>query len=99
MSSSRSLLALAAGVVAGAALGLLFAPASGADTRKKMMKKGEKLRDQLSDLLEEGEAALNDAADKAKNAAEKAKTEFGNRAQDAGARAASAANTAGAARN
>ena len=99
MSSSRSLLALAAGVVAGAALGLLFAPASGADTRKKMMKKGEKLRDQLSDLLEEGEAALTDAADKAKNAADKAKTEFGNRAQDAGARAASAANTAGAARN
>ena len=96
MSSSRSLLALAAGVVAGAALGLLFAPASGADTRKKMMKKGEKLRDQLSDLLEEGEAALTDAADKAKNAADKAKTEFSNRAQDPGARAASAANTAGA---
>ena len=102
MSRSSSLLTLAIGLAAGAALGILLAPASGKDTRKSILKKGEKLRDQLSDLMDQGKDLMGDAMDKAKDsasdvaskakdAANQAKNDFGNRAQEAGARASSAA--------
>ncbi len=91
MSRSSSLLTLAIGLAAGAALGVLLAPASGKDTRKSIMKKGEKLRDQLSDLVDQGKDLVGDAMDKAKDTAGQMKNDLGNRAQEAGSRASSAA--------
>ncbi len=102
MSRSSSLLTLAIGLAAGAALGILLAPASGKDTRKNLMKKGEKLRGQLSDLVDQGKDLMGDAMDKAKDTASDAaskakdtanqmKNDLGNRAQEAGARVSNAA--------
>ncbi len=41
MDNGKILLGVLAGVAAGATLGILFAPDSGTNTRKKIMKKGE----------------------------------------------------------
>ena len=56
MSSGKVVLGLLAGVAEGAIAGLLFAPAKGTDTRKKIAKKGKnyekKLKGKLNDQLE-----------------------------------------------
>jgi gas vesicle protein len=41
--------ALLVGAAIGGALGILFAPAKGSDTRRKIMSKGEDLRDSIKD--------------------------------------------------
>ena len=41
MENGKVLLGVLAGVAVGATLGILFAPDSGTNTRKKIMKKGE----------------------------------------------------------
>ena len=51
MSSQKVVLGLLAGVAAGALAGILFAPAKGADTRKKMQQKGTNYADDLKDKL------------------------------------------------
>ena len=53
MSSGKVLLGLLAGVAAGALLGILFAPAKGSDTRKKISKKGEDYADALKEKFNE----------------------------------------------
>ncbi|MBL7857348.1 MAG: YtxH domain-containing protein [Cyclobacteriaceae bacterium] len=52
MTTGKALLAVVAGIAAGAALGLLFAPNKGVDTRKKIVKKGEDLVDEFTDKVE-----------------------------------------------
>ncbi len=56
MSSGKVVLGLLAGVAAGALAGILFAPAKGSKTRKKILRKGEDyvdvLKDKMDDLLE-----------------------------------------------
>jgi len=56
MSSGKVLLGILSGVAAGALLGILFAPEKGADTRKKIVKKGEDyatdLRDKFNGFLD-----------------------------------------------
>lgn len=56
MNNGKILLGVLAGVAAGATLGILFAPDSGTNTRKKIMKKGEdyagNLKDQYNHLTE-----------------------------------------------
>ncbi|KAF0232732.1 MAG: hypothetical protein FD181_3845 [Prolixibacteraceae bacterium] len=56
MSSGKVVLGLLAGVAVGALAGILFAPAKGSKTRKRIMNKGENyadsLKDKLNDLLE-----------------------------------------------
>ena len=47
MSSSKFLAGIFLGVAAGAALGILFAPDKGTETRKKIAKKGEDLTDSV----------------------------------------------------
>lgn len=53
MTNGKAILAVLAGVAAGAALGVLFAPDKGFDTRKKISRKGEDLADALNDKIDE----------------------------------------------
>ena len=72
MSSQNTLIALVAGAALGALAGVLLAPASGEETRKKLKKSGEGLRDQLTDLLKQGKDLLDEAGDATKDATAKA---------------------------
>ena len=51
--SSKVLLTFIGGAVVGAALGILFAPDSGANTRKKIANKAKDLKDDLADAASE----------------------------------------------
>jgi gas vesicle protein len=51
MSQGKIILGVAAGAVAGAILGLLFAPEKGTDTRKKIVHKGEEYVDDLKEKV------------------------------------------------
>ena len=51
---------LAAGIVIGAAVGILFAPASGEETRKKLSTQGKKLADTIDKQLEGGKETLEE---------------------------------------
>ena len=53
MSSGKALLGVLAGIAAGAALGILFAPGKGSNTRKNISRKAEDLVDAVNDKLEE----------------------------------------------
>ncbi len=57
MSSGKVLLGVLAGVAAGALMGILFAPAKGTVTRKRLSKKGddyvEDMKEKFNDFMEE----------------------------------------------
>ena len=53
MNSGKALLGVLAGIAAGAALGVLFAPEKGSNTRRKIVKKGEDLANNISKKLDE----------------------------------------------
>ena len=53
MSSGKAMLGVLAGFAAGAALGILFAPGKGSNTRKNISRKTEDLVDAVNDKLEE----------------------------------------------
>ncbi len=53
MSSGKVVVALLAGIAAGAALGILFAPAKGSDTRKELSGKGEELKESIKEKFNE----------------------------------------------
>jgi len=53
MKSGNAILGLLAGIAAGAVLGILFAPHSGAKTRKRILSKGEGYADDLKDKFGE----------------------------------------------
>lgn len=72
--TAKSTVAIAiTALAAGAALGILFAPDSGAATRKKIVKKGNDLRDRLTDLVGKGEELAEDLKKQANDVTEKAK--------------------------
>lgn len=52
MTKGKALLGVLAGVAAGAALGIIFAPDKGSNTRKNIAKKGEDLADAINDKIE-----------------------------------------------
>jgi gas vesicle protein len=64
---------LVTGLAAGAALGVLFAPASGRETRSKLMRKGEKLREDLTHLVDQGKEVIEQAKTAASDVMGKAK--------------------------
>ena len=63
MNNGKVLLGVLAGVAAGATLGILFAPDSGVNTRKKIMKKGEDYADNLKGQFNHLTASLNEEVD------------------------------------
>ena len=52
--TSKILIALGAGAAIGGLLGILFAPATGADTRKKISEGGKKLAEKFNSQLKAG---------------------------------------------
>lgn len=69
MPTKSTYIALAAGAAVGAVTALLFAPASGKETRSKLAKQGKKLRKDLNEMVEKGRAAVDSAKEVAKEAA------------------------------
>ena len=61
--NSKIIVALLAGVAVGAALGLLFAPESGKETRDRLSKTLKDLGDTIKDLSDEGLDNLSDAVE------------------------------------
>jgi len=55
--TSKIIIAAAAGAVAGAILGILFAPAKGKETRENIRKKGKQLADDIAEKLRDVTAA------------------------------------------
>ncbi|WP_291097639.1 MULTISPECIES: YtxH domain-containing protein [unclassified Flavobacterium] len=53
MNSSKVLLGVLGGVAAGAIAGILFAPAKGKKTRKRILNKGKGFADDMKDKFEE----------------------------------------------
>lgn len=60
---TKTLLAIGGSLIAGAAIGILFAPEEGKATRRKIVKKSKKLAGMVSDSLEEGKESLEDIKD------------------------------------
>ncbi|WP_298223790.1 YtxH domain-containing protein [Flavobacterium sp.] len=71
MNSSKVLLGILGGVAVGAIAGVLLAPASGKDTRKKLLKNGkgyiDDLKDKFEDLQNEVTEKYNGFLDDAKD--------------------------------
>jgi gas vesicle protein len=57
--SGKILAAAAAGIAAGAVLGILFAPDKGTETRKKITDQGKKIADGVKEKLNKGKEKLN----------------------------------------
>jgi gas vesicle protein len=59
-SSGKILAAVAAGIAAGAVLGILFAPDKGSETRRKISERGKRFSDDAKDMIQKGKEKLND---------------------------------------
>jgi gas vesicle protein len=74
-STGKTALALVAGIAAGAALGLLFAPRSGKETRAALRGKGEELQEDLEERIEQARKEWSKAKGKMADAASMTKDE------------------------
>lgn len=77
------------GAAVGAALGLVFAPQAGVDTRRTLAESGQKLRDGARRKLEEASEGVNaavaqgrQAMDRGRDAFERTKSELGDTLKD-----------------
>ena len=61
--SGKILAAVAAGIAAGAVLGILFAPDKGSETRRKINEKGKKMADDVKGKFTEGKEKFNHLKD------------------------------------
>jgi len=68
---SKFITGLLLGAAAGVVLGILFAPNKGSETRKKLAKKGEDLRDDIKDKLKDIRAEAEELIQKGKDSGEK----------------------------
>lgn len=66
MSSGKIILGVLFGAAAGALAGILFAPAKGTKTRKRILRKGEDYVDTLKDKFEKVKEEVSDYAEKVK---------------------------------
>lgn len=60
MTTGKIIWSIAAGVAAGAILGVLFAPNKGVDTRKKIVQKKDDAVDNINEMLERVTGKLED---------------------------------------
>jgi gas vesicle protein len=67
MKANNIVLGVLAGIAAGAVAGILFAPAKGADTRKKIQEKGIDYADGLKDKFQNLSGTLKNNYDKVVN--------------------------------
>lgn len=58
--SGKILAAVAAGIAAGAVLGILFAPDKGTETRRKISEQGKKMADGIKVKFNKGKEKFND---------------------------------------
>ena len=73
MSTGKALLAVLAGIAAGAAIGVIFAPEKGSGARKNLTKKSEDLANALNATIDEKFEQLMNSV----NAKVKTKTHYG----------------------
>ena len=70
---ANMLMAFLLGAAAGAAIALLYAPASGADTRRALGERTREGRDKMIDALRQGRGILEEQRDNVVNAFERAR--------------------------
>ena len=82
MKTSKTILGVLSGVAVGAALGILFAPDKGTNTRKKIAKKSNAAKDSLKDsfdeFLETVSDKYNSLVSKGEDLLEEGKNEYKN---------------------
>ncbi len=61
--ASKILLTVGVGMAVGAAIGILFAPDEGYETRRKIIKKGRKLAGVVNDSIDDGKESLSEIKD------------------------------------
>jgi len=74
--SGKILAAVAAGIAAGAVLGILFAPDKGTETRRKINEQGKKMADGLKDKLHKGKDKFSDMKEEIKQRVNEKMEEF-----------------------
>jgi gas vesicle protein len=75
-SAGNVLMAFAIGAIAGAAVALLYAPASGEETRRKLAEKAREGRERAESMAREGREFVNRQRENVSTAVEKGREAF-----------------------